>query len=361
MRVQRCFKPCAFREFAGVFSASRTIGGFALALALAFPNLAEAQANASSSSSSSSSSSAPSASVPAEFSVSSTASSECPVPRAVEQAVLRLIPLEHHDLLTLHAVRVELDDLDASYRVRVFKDGTPLEKTYADPARDCDGRANFAAVFAVLTVMPPELGFAATPEPKPEPKPAPPPPPPLAVPKLEPPPPPAPPLAHVELSGLVAYAPAILDAPDLTTFGAELRVALGRGALSGTLSVAYLGRAKFELDGVAGDVTRLPASIGLRLRSEFDSWQLAGDFGAGAALQRVRGTNLLESRAYNTLEFGLRAGLQISAGNAGFQPFAGVFAWVSPGPRDISALPNGVVGNLPYLWLGGALGVSLGL
>ncbi|MET0792913.1 MAG: hypothetical protein ABW061_15440 [Polyangiaceae bacterium] len=298
---------------------------------------------------------------PPALPVSSSGGSECPAPRAVEQAVLRLIPRERHDLLVEHAVRVELEDLDTSYRVRVFKDGAPTEKTYTDPARDCDGRANFAAVFAVLTVMPPELGFAALrePEPKPEPKP---PPAVIEVPKGKPALPPQPPLTHIELSGLIAYAPAVLDAPELTSWGGELRVALGRGAFSGTLSVGYLARAKFELDGVQGDITRLPVSAGVRVRHEVDSWQLSGDLGALAVSQRVRATNLVQVREQNTLELGLRAGIQISpAGNAWFRPFAGAFAWVSPGPRELAALPNGVLGNLPYLWLGGALGVSLGL
>jgi hypothetical protein len=276
--------------------------------------------------------------------------------------VLRLIPREHHDLLTVHAVRIELDDLDNSYRVRVFKDGASFAKTYADAARDCDGRANFAAVFAVLTVMPPELGFAALPEPEPNVEPPPPPPPPIEVPKVEPPPAPQPALAHIEVSGLVAYAPAILDAPELTSLGGELRVALGRGAISGTMSVAYLGRAKFGLDGVQGDVTRLPVSVGARLSSEFDGLQLAGELGGMAITQRLRATNLVESRAQSTLELGLRAGLQVStAGGGRFRPFAGAFAWFSPGPRELGAMPSGTLGNLPYLWLGGAVGLSLGL
>jgi hypothetical protein len=355
MRVQRRFKPLGFFDW---IRASRTTNcsawtalcGIGLALS---PSPAHAQAQANSNSNSNS--------TPPEFSVTSSGSSACPAPRAVEQAVLRLIPREHHDLLSVHAVRVELEDQDGSYRVRVFKDGTLVEKTYADPARDCDGRANFAAVFAVLTVMPPELGFAALPEPEPAPKPKPPPPP-IEVPKLSPSPPPQQPLAHIELSGLIAYAPAILDAPELTSFGGELRVALGRGAFSGTLSVAYLARAKFDLDGVQGDVTRLPASVGVRLRSDFESWELTGDLGALAVSQRVRATNLVQSRPRHTLELGLRAGLQIStAGSARFRPFAGAFVWVSPGPRDLAALPDGVLGNLPYLWVGGAVGLSLGL
>jgi hypothetical protein len=32
-----------------------------------------------------------------------------------------------------------------------------------------------------------------------------------------------------------------------------------------------------------------------------------------------------------------------------------------PAPRDLAALPQGALGNLPYLWIGGTLGVSLGL
>ncbi|MEO6603638.1 MAG: hypothetical protein ABIQ16_27390 [Polyangiaceae bacterium] len=348
MRVQRRFKPFRFVDW---IWASRTtkptawtaLCGIGLALS---PSQAHAQAS--------------SLAAPPEFSVTSSGSSECPAPRAVERAVLRLIPREHYKLLTVHSVRVELEDREASYRVRVFKDGALVEKTYADPARDCAGRANFAAVFAVLTVMPPELGFAALPEPEPAPKP--PPPPPIEVPKMEPPSPPQPPLAQIELSGLIAYAPGILDAPELTSFGGELRVALGRGVLSGTLSVAYLARAKFEIDGVQGDVTRLPASVGVRLRSDFESWELSGDLGALAVSERVRATNLIEPRAHHLLELGLRAGLQVSTGgNAQLRPFAAAFAWVSPGPRDLSALPQAVLGNLPYLWVGGAVGLSLGL
>ncbi len=291
-----------------------------------------------------------------------TGGGECPAPATVEQGVLRLIPVEHRDLLLQHRVRVELEDLDERYRVRVFKDGGSVEKVYSDAARDCVGRANFAAVFAVLTVMPPELGLAAPPPPEPPPEPPPPPPAVLEAPKPAPPPPPLPPLAHVELSALLAYAPGILDAPELTSFGGELRVALGRGAWSGTLSVAYLSRAHFELQGVEGDVTRLPASVGVRFRAQLESWQLSADLGALAVSQRVRATNLYESRAHQTLELGVRAGLTVSPlTNRSFAPFLSAFSHVSPGPRELEALPRGVVGNLPYVWFGGAVGVSLGL
>jgi hypothetical protein len=288
---------------------------------------------------------------------------QCPDPALVEREVLSLVPPERHELLE-RRVRVDIDDLGESYRVTVSKDGSSVRKNYSDPGRDCEGRARFAAVFAVLTVMPPELGPDALAPPKPPPPPAPPPvpPPPARRVVVAPPAPALPPLAHIELGALFAYAPAILKAPDLSTFGGELRVALGRGAVAATLSVAYTARSKFELDGVRGDVSQLPASAGLRLHSELVSWDVAADLGVLAVLESVRATNLFVVKNESALELGGRAGVSFERPiGAHFAPFIGAYAWLVPGPRNISALPQGVLGNLPYLWIGGTVGVSLGL
>jgi len=288
-------------------------------------------------------------------------SSECPDPKTVQQAVLSLIPSERHALLA-RGVRVELEDLGDSYRVTVWKEGASVKKSYSDPARECDGRARFAAVFTVLTLMPPELGVAPVVEPEPE---APPPP------EAKPTPAPVPvqpqiatlaPLAHLELSALYAYAPAILEAPSMHSFGAELRVALGRGALAGTLSVAYTSRAQFDLDGIQGEVTRLPFSVGARLRSDFEAWSIAADLGLLVVAQRARATNLFTDHTRSSAEVGARAGVQLARQfGPHLAPFVGAFVWFTPVPSDISALPQGVIGNLPYFWLGGAAGVSFGL
>jgi hypothetical protein len=289
--------------------------------------------------------------------------SECPDPKTVQQAVLSLIPPERHVLLA-QGVRVELEDLGDSYRVTVWKEGRSVQKRYSDPARECSGRARFAAVFTVLTLMPPELGVEPLEKPKAEPevptKPAA-----TATPTKAPVPPHTKvraPLVLLELSAQYAYAPAILEAPSLHSFGGELRVALGRGALSGTLSAAYTGRAQFELDGVQCELTRMPFSVGARLRSDFDVWYLAADLGLSLAAQRVRATNLLTQHTDSSLDVGVRAGIQL-ARQVGphFAPFAAAFVWLSPAPSEISALPQGVIGNLPYLWLGVAFGVSFGL
>jgi hypothetical protein len=286
---------------------------------------------------------------------------DCPEPSVVQREVLRLIPPERHDLLR-HGVRIELEDLGESYRVRVSKDGTSLKKRYADPARDCDARARFAAVFAVLTLMPPELGADTLSVESPAPPPVAPP---KAVIAPPPPPPPAPPLAplaHVELGALFGYAPAIVGAPELSAFGGELRVALGRGTLQSTLSVAYTSRAKFELRGVTGDLWQLPLSAGLRVSSDLGGLRMAGDLGLLAVVQRVRATDLAASRAASALELGVRGGLTFQAElGSNIAPFCGAFVWLAPAPRELSAAPQGVFGNLPYLWIGGSAGVSFGL
>ncbi|HYP99511.1 MAG TPA: hypothetical protein VER96_12645 [Polyangiaceae bacterium] len=289
---------------------------------------------------------------------------ECPDPKTVQQAVLNLIPPERHSLLT-RGVRVELEDLGDSYRVTVWKDGASVKKSYSDPARECDGRARFAAVFTVLTLMPPELG--AEPVVEPEPKPEPPKPPPPVEAKREAPPakvpePQLPPLLHIELSALYANAPGILEAPNMHSFGGELRLAIGRGVLAGTISTAYMSRAKFELDGVHGELSRIPLSLGARLRADFDSWSLAGDLGLSLAVERVHATNLHIASTQSAANFGLNANLHIARQfGPHFAPFVGAFVWFTPAPSEMSALPQGAIGNLPYFWLGGAAGVSFGL
>lgn len=275
--------------------------------------------------------------------------------------MLRLIPEERRSALREHAVHVELTDTNESYRVKVSKDGVTVSKTYLDKARDCTSRENIAAVFAVLTVLPPELGLS--PEPVAEARLAPPtpmPPPPAVV--VVPPPPPAPHLVHIELGGLGVSSPAIFDAPAISGVGGELRVAFGRRAYALTLSLGYLPRARFELDGVRGEVARLPASVGVRWRHELEAWAVQLDLGALAVSDQVRATNLSRSEPHGSFDAGLRAGLAVApAGNPRIAPFLGVFAWGSLLSRELVAAPQGAFGKLPQLWVGGTLGVSLGL
>lgn len=286
--------------------------------------------------------------------------SACPEPGAVEREVRRLIPSERQSVLDA-GVRIELQDLGDSYRVTVSKDRTTLKKSYADAARDCDGRARFAAVFAVLTIMPPELE-AIKPEQKSEPPPPPAPPPRVLV------APPVreaealPPIARIDLSGAFVGAPALARAPQLATWGGELGVALGRGPINGLLSVGYFARARFELESVNGDVAVLPASLGVRSSSALGPFLLRADLELLLLLERTRATNLARSNHVSALDFGARGGVSLARPiGEQFAPFVGIFTWIVPAPRELRALPQGDIGRLPVWWLGGAVGVSFGL
>ena len=110
------------------------------------------------------------------------------------------------------------------------------------------------------------------------------------------------------------------------------------------------------------DLLRVPISAGLRLRTGFDSWELQSEFGVLAVAQRVRATNLFTAHAQNSVDLGLRVALGVAGGNqATWSPFFRAFAYISPSPKELVALPQGSVGNLPYLWFGAIAGVSLGL
>jgi hypothetical protein len=294
-----------------------------------------------------------SASLPEQRFTSGT--SECPTPAYVEQEVLTIVPADKHDLFG-QGVRVEVIDQGASFRVVIYKDDVEVgAKDYEDAERDCDKRGRFAAVFAALTLMPPELHkdplkdqYHA----------------PIAVkpPEPEPEPPPKPDLVRIELSALIEWSPAILGAPQIVSPGGELRVALGRGTLSGTLAVGYMPEMPFELGELTGAIARMPASAGLRLRTVSESWETSFDLGALVVLERIEGESLRISGRHTVVEAGVRGGL-IAAYKAGggFLPFAGLGASFVPVPRDLATLPTGVFGNTPYLGLGLSLGLALSL
>jgi hypothetical protein len=280
---------------------------------------------------------------------------ECPNPANVENEVLTIVPPDKHDLFG-QGVRVEVTDLGDSFRVEIYKDDVEVgAKDYEDAERDCEKRSRFAAVFAALTLMPPELRkdplkdqYHA----------------PIAVkpPEPEPEPPPKPDLVRIELSAMVDWSPPILGAPQIVSPGGELRVALGRGALSGTLAVGYMLEAPFALGDTEGRIARMPASAGLRLRTVSESWEVSLDLGGLVTLERVEGTSLRLSERHTVVEAGVRTGavLAYKAGG-GILPFLGLSASLVPVPRDLATLPLGAFANTPYLGLGANAGLALSL
>jgi len=285
---------------------------------------------------------------------------------------------------------VEIADLGERYRVRVTTESGVLERTYGDPERDCDKRRRFVAEFIVLSVLPPELAI------EPGPTPVPPAPsgatvPPVAsppasasspapsTPRVPPSPPPVlPPLpsalpraspsstapagpsfARLELSLLGEASPAVVRSPGMVAWGADLRVRLGSGWLAGIAGVSYWPAADYVVSGVRGDVTRVPALAGLRLRARRRYFELAGDAGVAVAFERYAGESPHDPSDATRLAPGLEVGVLVSSPTlAGFAPFVGLRVDWFPLVQELAAAPQGNLGNTPSLWFGAAVGLS---
>ncbi len=297
--------------------------------------------------------------------------STCPSPHAVSALVQRFVPPEAPNLA---GARVELVDRGADYDVKVHSSSNDLSRRYSDPDRDCERRARFAAVFAVLTLLPPELwpeSMAEGLEPdddssSPSPPPA----------KSETPPtqespdetePPererTPPIARLELAGAFEFAPSTDSTPSVSDVAAELRAVLGSGAIAGSLGAGYAKETHFDVEGVRLSLRRAPAHAGIRWRAiDTPVVHVHGDLGAAIVFTQVRGESLFTPAQDSAIELGARAeALAGVSPTPGFALFAaGSLAWF-PSPHELTAEPQGTLAKLPGLWLGGLAGVALEL
>jgi hypothetical protein len=85
-----------------------------------------------------------------------TSTGACPSADAIWTAMSSLVPSGALESLP-RAAAVDVADAGETYRVRLTVSNTQRVRVYRDVARDCEQRARFAAVFVVLTLMPPEL------------------------------------------------------------------------------------------------------------------------------------------------------------------------------------------------------------
>lgn len=283
-----------------------------------------------------------------------TAIGTCPSAEQTDAQVVSLIPDERRSVL--EGIHIEIEDLGPSYRVSVLVGDDRTERTYSDPRRDCDQRARFAAVFAALTLMPPQLGererHPVEPPPAANPRPLPP----------RPHPAPVRPLVRVELGASVDGAAPLHGDARATLPGAELRGVLGRGKWGAGLSLGFLARSHFVVDGLEGDLERIPCLAFVRFRHDIDAFAIAVDLGAGATIVRVHSRGLLENRVQIRPEADARMGAQIAWTVAGgLAPFVAARATWVPAAYPLAVAPRREVGSLPHLWLGGMLGLSLAL
>ncbi len=299
-----------------------------------------------------------------------TGDSACPEPRAVREIVQRFVPSHAPNLA---GARVELNDRGAEYEVVVRSSGTELSRRYSDAERNCDRRARFAAVFAVMTLLPPELwpeSMAESLESDDHPPPPSPPPRPEPEPEAEEPEANAPPaheaktsIARVELAGAFELAPATDSTPAVSDLAGEVRAVLGSGVIAGSLGAGYATETHFELDNVRLSLVRAPAHAGLRWRALTTPFaHLQGDLGAAIVFTRVRGDSLFEPAQDSAIELGARAELLAGLSPVpGFSLFAAASVAWFPAPHELTAEPHGTLAKLPGLWLGTLAGVALEL
>jgi hypothetical protein len=291
---------------------------------------------------------------------------------------------------------VEIADLGERYRVRVMTPGGPVERTYADPARDCQKRARFAAEFVLITLLPPLLAIpglateraadagsgpagSAPAEATAE---APPAKPPLVTAPATPSPPrPArtgapsaksgalgntgsvrrrPSIVGVELGAAGYVSPTLLGAPAILAGGVDLRSRVGPGRLAGVVGAAFVPAEPFGAPGFRGTILRIPGTAGVRLRWTRSAFEVSGDLTLGAAFERYAG------QSPHTPAAAARVTPEAAAavtGSLAATPAFGAFLrlqWeFAPWQQSLAALPNPSLANTPAVWVSAVVGVSL--
>ena len=297
-------------------------------------------------------------------------SSLCPTPSAVRAEVEALVP---HDRLNARlraaagsGAPVEVLDLGAPFRIVAAGNA----REYRDEARDCAHRARLAAVFVVLVIDPTAIlqQPPATPTPPP---PAPPLPPPPPTATLVASPAPAPGTGgftstRVRLAvGADGEAGVGSDAR-VGQLGAALRLGFGRGRLALTVGAAAMAPMDATVGGVRVRQARYPGDVSVRAQGTLAIGarrvlQPYAELGAGVALLRESALDLATRQERTAVELGVRgaAGV-VLAGASPLAFFIGLHAEWVPSPPAISALPRGVVGHTPTLWLGAVTGLAWG-
>jgi hypothetical protein len=285
-----------------------------------------------------------------------TSTGACPSADAIWTAMSSLVPSGALESLP-RAAAVDVADAGETYRVRLTVSNTQRVRVYRDVARDCEQRARFAAVFVVLTLMPPELLIETPKLPAAElaSEPAPPEPPPAPIAALAP-----PRRLRFELAAMGDTAPAMASAPEMTGAGGEVRAAIGAGRLAALFAIGLQPRTDFTIGALRAREQRIPIDAGIRWR-QIQRWvEIDGEFSLVAAIFRAQGLSPVVAREATRVDLGLRGGivLRVGARDARVAPIIGVHAAYFPRPYDLALLPAGVVGRTPSLRLGATAGIA---
>jgi hypothetical protein len=284
---------------------------------------------------------------------------ECPASDAVAQTVDTLIPRRAIPA-PRRGAEVNVADQGDSYKVQVVVEGATHTRLYRDIGRDCAHRARVAAVFVILTLMPPELLMESPPTPSPPPLVAPPP----AVVTAPQPPAAQPPAwrTSLALAGVLDVAPAVLDAPSIVSPGGELRAGLQKGRFAGELGLGVQPSAGFSLAGVNVRQRRVPVDVSVVFRQPLrGAIELGAAAGLAGAVFEVEGLDPPVRGEGTRIDLGARGAVEIRVAGASrrFAAFVGAHAIYFPRSYELATTPTGIVGHTPSLWVGGRLGASL--
>lgn len=277
------------------------------------------------------------------------AENACPERAAVWRAVTALASHEHPTTLTLQAAlsSVELEDLGPRYRVTV----RGRTREYEDPERNCERRAQVAAVFVALVLSPTE-GTTEEPAPeKVEAKPEAPHDTPVVAPRRQ-----AGPWS-VEGAAILAMAPhegATVLAPS---------AALGVAWMSDHWGAALGARVPllggtFPMGSATAHFSRYPAYLGFRWRWHVAPFAGAVEASGMAAILRMGQEGFPRA---TRVEGGVRLSAMAQLDATPLAPYIGVFSEWIPVPYPLALAPDGPLTHAPTLWFGIAAGMSLSL
>jgi hypothetical protein len=301
---------------------------------------------------------------PASESLEVNGYGSCPDPGAVRAAIFQLTSPRSRETIPPGS-RVSVNDQGESFRVSVTTEGSNAERTYSDPARSCERRARFAAVFAIVTLMPPDLGPEADPhreETPPPPEPARPPVAPAAPVARKPVAAPfTPPWLRLELAAVAEQALNGKLERVVRGLGGELTALPGRERLAPMLSFAFSPKRDLLFAGTRASLTRTQGVLGLRYTEAFEPFAWGGELGLVFALSSVRGMELVHPASGTSLDLGLRARVIATLAKARVTPVLALESALFPRAAEIRAEPQGALGRLPTFWFGIAFGVGVGL
>lgn len=288
-----------------------------------------------------------------------TVGGDCPSSEAIWTDVRSIVSAS--DLARISDVRIHVSDLGSTYSVRIFAEGGERQRTFRDLDHSCDHRARFAAVFIVVTLLPPDV-LLATPSELPPTSPtgivARPSAPIVAI----APTPAAPPPKRFRIAiSAILEAAAGSGGAEATAPGGEVRAYWGARRLATMAAAGLQPRASFDFAGIDVDELRVPFDVGVALVHAGRRFTLVGELSLAGGLVRISGTNTASPQSGTRVDLGGRVGvgLRVGSPSSPIVPILGLHALVFPKPYEATATPEGNIGQLPAVWIGLTAGLSL--